>query len=52
MIDYVRVADTVVIHDFSRLARSTKYLLERQREGTEIAKQKGKLIKEYEGGLE
>lgn len=28
MLDYVREGDTVVIHDFSRLARSTKDLLE------------------------
>ena len=28
MLDYVREGDTVYIHDFSRLARSTKDLLE------------------------
>lgn len=28
MLDYVREGDTIVIHDFSRLARSTKDLLE------------------------
>lgn len=28
MLDYVREGDTVVVHDFSRLARSTKDLLE------------------------
>lgn len=45
MIDYVREGDTIVIHDFSRLARSTKDLLEI----VELLKGKGvKLISDKE----
>lgn len=45
LLDYVREGDTVVIHDFSRLARSTKDLLEI----TELLEQKKvKLISEKE----
>lgn len=39
MLEFVREGDTVYVHDFSRLARSTKNLLERQREGIAIQKQ-------------
>ena len=45
MLDWVREGDTIYIHDLSRIARSTKDLLdllERQREGIAIAKREGK----------
>ena len=40
MIEFVREGDTVYVHEFSRLARSTKDLLEL----TEMFNKKGKII--------
>ena len=44
MLDFVREKDTVYVHDFSRLARSTKDLLERQREGIAVKKEQDKSL--------
>ena len=46
MFDYVREGDTVYIHDFSRLARSTKDLLEIVERFTEQGRASGQQQRE------